>query len=414
MVGRARRDCCWCDGPVIVDGAKIAFDNIIAGEITTFLVAGSSRFEPSNPRFFFNRSERAETTAPNEKVTEEAKEASPRRLFISTESADRGLNSSVMDGTKEASPASSNDPSGPNNPSSDDNNNAGQGLRKKMKRKSLNPERDAYIDSLHSWLQTMSSCQYYQSIAMASFMASTLNSFQTTGHGATRVSEVNPNQARQNLPAQEHLFKLPSLWRRFAAGALDCLILLILKSIVTFIAIDYFGLIGLDRIDLTLFPLQALNHSAEGAVAFASSLLLSQELDEQAYELYKVAFELTSEILIIELIHRLITIVYETYFLASNLFPNRIATGAATPGKLLMNLRVVSCTSLEEVQVNNEDLIKVSPAREIGFWSSLLRSVIKNFSSLFFLPASLIVFISAHNRAPYDVVCRCVVVETRS
>lgn len=301
--------------------------------------------------------------------------------------------------------------------SSDGNNNGASASSKKhVSRKSFNPERDAYIDTLHSWLRTVSSCQYYQSMAMASLMASTISPVPVNSQGTTRPNDsTNSQQQRQQDQTQGQLFKLPSLWRRFAAGALDYLFLLIVKLVATFIAVDYFELIDLSRIDLSLFDfnLQALNQSAGGAAALASSLLLSNELDDHLYDVYKVAFELTSEILIIELIHRVIVIIYETFFLASNLFPGRIRFGAATPGKLLLGLRVVSCTFLEEVYIGNEELIKVFPAQEIGFWSSLLRSVIKNFSSLFFLPASLTVFISNHNRTAYDVVCRCIVVEAR-
>lgn len=317
--------------------------------------------------------------------------------------------------------ASNGSPSSQKGPidSSDGNNNSGSPNRRTgVNSKSLNPERDAYIDTLHSWLQTVSSCQYYQSITMASLMASTMSPISISTLGtAPRTSATNESTTSNGQTqdqSQGQLFKLPSLWRRFAAGALDYLILLIVKLLVTFIAVDYFELIDLSKIDLSIFDLNLQTFNQSAGVALASSLFLYNDLDDHdLYDVYKVAFELTSEILIIELIHRVLVIIYETIFLSNNLFTNRIRFGAATPGKLLLNLRVVSCTSLEEVYIGNEELIKVFPAQEIGFWPSLLRSVIKNFSSLFFLPASLTVFISNHNRTAYDVVCRCIVVEAR-
>lgn len=44
-------------------------------------------------------------------------------------------------------------------------------------------------------------------------------------------------------------------------------------------------------------------------------------------------------------------------------------------------------------------------------FSAFIRSVIKNFSMAFFFPVCLTVFFFQHNRAAYDVISNCAVVE---
>ncbi len=42
-------------------------------------------------------------------------------------------------------------------------------------------------------------------------------------------------------------YKVPALWKRFAAEFIDFLVLFLLKIIVTFVAVDWFSIIDLDR-----------------------------------------------------------------------------------------------------------------------------------------------------------------------
>ena len=185
---------------------------------------------------------------------------------------------------------------------------------------------------------------------------------------------------------------------------IDFMVLLVIKIIVTFIAIEYFNVIDLSKFDFSL--LDAID-SGEGTT-------LSEDIDAALSDAYRLAFELTSEILVIESIHRVIVVVYETVFLMRSFFQRRsqrVSYGGATPGKFVMGLRVVSCTSVTEFVAEGVSFYQVTPGREIGFGWSLLRAMVKNFSSVFFLPASLTVLISRHNRAAYDIVCRSQVVE---
>lgn len=290
--------------------------------------------------------------------------------------------------------------------------------------------KDEYITQLSQWT-SFKVMKMYQDFLSASMMASTLMC-AASNPGITASNNTNSNRVNNNnnvvnngmftlfanpmvIPVvqqnQEVVHKLPRIWKRIAAEGFDFLFLLILKLIATFIAIDYFEIIDLSKFDLSLLEFNLLESSN-------GTGLDDEDLDAAFHEAYRLAIELTSEIIIIESIHRVIVIVYETIFLMSNMFtaprPGRVTTtlGASTPGKYIMGLKVVSCYRIEDV-LSQEDgkFVRVTPSGDIGFWYSLLRSIIKNFSAVFFIPASLTMFVTKHNRAAYDFACRCIVIE---
>lgn len=232
-----------------------------------------------------------------------------------------------------------------------------------------------YCQALNQW---MLQCYYLQCLQQLSCPLITLGAVgqstpATTG-STTRpfatASQVNAAAAGNERPAANdtsRVFALPKIWKRCVAELVDFLFLLVLKVMVTYIAIDYFDLVDLAKYEINLL--------------------------EEEFDAYQLAYELTSEILIIESIHRLLVIMFETLCLARSTGANHV--GGATPGKALMGLRVISCTHLEDL---GNGTIRVTPAQDIGFMWALLRALIKNLSSIFFLPASLTIFVSTHNR----------------
>nr|CAD7600661.1 unnamed protein product [Timema genevievae] len=56
---------------------------------------------------------------------------------------------------------------------------------------------------------------------------------------------------------------------------------------------------------------------------------------------YNAAMKITSEIIVLEIIHRIIVFIYEGYFLQRQVGIQHM--GGATPGKIYMGLRVVKC-----------------------------------------------------------------------
>ncbi len=57
----------------------------------------------------------------------------------------------------------------------------------------------------------------------------------------------NQQQQQQQQPPRWEEYRLPPLWKRFAAEFIDFLFLVILKITITFMAVDWFDLIDLDR-----------------------------------------------------------------------------------------------------------------------------------------------------------------------
>lgn len=83
--------------------------------------------------------------------------------------------------------------------------------------------------------------------------------------------------------------------------------------------------------------------------------------------------------------------------------------GGATPGKSFMGLRVVGC--MQVIQGGAPDIVRVSPATTLGFVSSFGRAILKNLVLAFLFPVCFPLFFNKFNRAGYDLICRCIVVE---
>ena len=87
------------------------------------------------------------------------------------------------------------------------------------------------------------------------------------------------------------------MWKRIVAEVLDFLILFVLKIMITFIAVDAFDLVDLENYDLP--------------VAFD---LLNLDPDNLKLD-YNFAVQLTQEILLLELVHRLMSEVNQHHIL---------------------------------------------------------------------------------------------------
>jgi len=182
-----------------------------------------------------------------------------------------------------------------------------------------------------------------------------------------------------------NIFTIPPVWKRIAAEILDFLILFVLKVMITFIAVDFFELVDLDNYE---FPLDLLNMDPENV-----------KLD------YNLAIQFTQEILILELIHRLVVCVFEA--LCTHRGPLGLP-GGATPGKVIMGLKIVKCKQVTPLGLNR---VKVAPAADLGLGWAIVRSVLKNFSLAFFFPVCFSLMFLPYSRTLYDVMSRSIVVE---
>ena len=75
----------------------------------------------------------------------------------------------------------------------------------------------------------------------------------TSSSRPTQESTQQSTQATPPTPELEwHEFTLPPLWKRVVAEIIDFFILFILKLVITFVAVDWFSLVDLDRLVLIL------------------------------------------------------------------------------------------------------------------------------------------------------------------
>ncbi|XP_032529170.1 protein FAM8A1 isoform X2 [Danaus plexippus] len=267
-------------------------------------------------------------------------------------------------------------------------------------------EREAYFQALRLWIQQ---AQMYQNISTCfPYYMMTLQGLQ---NNTTNVPLLNNNYQfhGQNFPFQVPIqarppgdnqaqpepfspaeiiarhggyeYVIPPLYKRMIAEFIDFLLLFILKLIVTCIAVDLFGLIDLDKFDFYKFS--------------------------EAYDDYKYALELTTELLFLEIIYRALVCVFEAFCLSSSVG----RTGGATPGKALLGLRVVTASAIIPVEGRPRETVLLHPGKPLSFLLALTRSLIKNFLITLLFPLCLILFVFRHNRTGYDLACGVLVVE---
>ncbi|KAJ0182296.1 hypothetical protein K1T71_001665 [Dendrolimus kikuchii] len=268
-------------------------------------------------------------------------------------------------------------------------------------------EREAYFQALRLWIQQ---AQIYQNISTC--FPYYVMTFQGLQNNPTNVPLLNNNyqfQGQQipfhmpNIPPRivpepqpqiENLtpaeviarhggyeYVIPPLYKRFLSEFIDFMLLFILKLVVTFIAVDMFELIDLNKFDFYKFS--------------------------EHYDDYKYAMELTSDILFLEFIYRILVCIYEAFCLCGNIG----RTGGATPGKALLGLRVVTATAVIPVENRPRQTVLLYPGRPLTFPVALLRSLMKNSLISLLFPLCVVLFVFRYNRTAYDLLCSVIVVE---
>lgn len=180
------------------------------------------------------------------------------------------------------------------------------------------------------------------------------------------------------------IFTIPPVWKRVAAETIDFFILIVLKVMITFIAVDFFELVDLDQYQL---PLDLLS-------------LNPDKLD------VRLALQFTQEILVLELVHRMVVCLFEA--LCTHRGPPGMP-GGATPGKVIMGLRIIRCNQVTPLGGSR---VRVLPASDLGLGWAAVRSILKNFSLAFFFPVCFSLLFLPYSRTLYDVMARSIVVES--
>ncbi|XP_055955223.1 protein FAM8A1 isoform X1 [Patella vulgata] len=193
---------------------------------------------------------------------------------------------------------------------------------------------------------------------------------------ATPSNNVHSNNT--SAPVNGVLYRVPTFWRRVAAELIDFTLLFYIKLLVTLFVMKRWGHMY-DSIDY-------------------QELFTMEEMD------YDKAFAITSEVIAMEIINRLLITIFETLCLRHGIG----TVGGATPGKRLLGLKLISG---EQIVDQGNGTVLVSPATDVGWLCAFVRSSIKNFTIAFFLPACLTLFFHSHNRTVYDVITKTIVVQ---
>ncbi|XP_046618127.1 protein FAM8A1 isoform X1 [Neodiprion virginianus] len=300
------------------------------------------------------------------------------------------------------------------NKSSEDRNPNESATQPQNTETSAVKERSEYFEKLEKWLQEAYVCQsvaamfpYYVMSTQMLNPTTGVNPFQqvpsnagfATASNVQANADVNSPETNEGLrlrrpqdtagiprpPGAEGFeYRIPPLWKRFFAEFIDFMVLFFLKLSITFIAVDFFDFIDIERYDLDMIQ-------------------KNLRID------YEMALEMTSGILILELIHRIIVCIFEALWLQHGI---NGCIGGATPGKIVMGLRVVQCRNVTPIErPDGSDLVFITPGTDLGFPLSLGRSIVKNLILAFLFPISFALFFFRFNRTGYDLVCNSIVIE---
>ncbi|XP_034248741.1 protein FAM8A1 [Thrips palmi] len=192
-----------------------------------------------------------------------------------------------------------------------------------------------------------------------------------------------PNRSPANLLGGIR-YKVPPYWKRLCAEIVDSGITFILKLIITFVFVHIFKLIDLDK-----YSIEMLQQNVQSLT-------------------YKVALEMTSQLLVLELVNRVVVCLLEAYWLRGG---EGGRVGGSTPGKNLFGLRVVLCYHASPIPGQPNEIVAVTPGTDLGWGWSLIRALSKNLFLTLIYPLCFAFFFFKFNRLGYDVLSHSIVVE---
>ncbi|XP_050426875.1 protein FAM8A1-like [Adelges cooleyi] len=252
-------------------------------------------------------------------------------------------------------------------------------------KKSSKERREEYFNHLRSWLATVNSYQVFynhlQKETLQSIQQPKPPKIATPHQNVPRQASAQQTEVDRNHYFNGYTCRVPSLWKRLAAEFIDFILLSLVKFLVAYLAIDSL------EINFTKY----------------NSIIMQDDFNVD----YDTAVEMTSELLFLEVTHRLVVCLYEIYWLQSgNSFE-----GGATIGKMLLNITVVNAEKIYHLRGQPPHVIVLSPGGDLGWQQALLRSLTKNFIFAFLFPLPFISATANQNRCAYDIICNSMVVE---
>jgi len=249
----------------------------------------------------------------------------------------------------------------------------------------------AYSKEVYEWLQQAYQAQALQ-MGFYTFLSQQASLAVTQQQQAGGVEQTRPlgnplivTNTPTSQQSEQRIYTVPPIWKRIVAELLDICILFTLKVIITFTAVDFFEVINLDNYDF-------LNVAGNENINI-------ETLD------YNAAIQFTSELIVLELVHRLVVCIFEA--LCTHRGQGGII-GGATPGKVMMGLKIVKC---DQIVIMGGTRVLVSPGNNLGIWWALLRSFLKNLSLAVFFPICFCLLFLQNSRTLHDVLSRSIVVE---
>lgn len=101
-------------------------------------------------------------------------------------------------------------------------------------------------------------------------------------------------------------YRIPPLWKRFAAEFIDSAMLFLLKFCITYIAIDVFDFMYVYMLENVFFQICFISH-----IFIYRNIEDLDVLEVNLHLDYKMALEITYGLLILETIHRVIVCIFE-------------------------------------------------------------------------------------------------------
>ncbi|XP_076802769.1 protein FAM8A1-like [Clavelina lepadiformis] len=220
-----------------------------------------------------------------------------------------------------------------------------------------------------------------------------------------------PQPVRQSQPQQTAVgttnrfqdFRIASMSRRAVAEIADFSFLLIFKTVTLLMMLYCFNLDfsfvvhsnGL--LDVKFVKIISQGEFEKLLDEDSLNELLTNETEDGDH-LLAVDNHLTI-MLIITCVYRLISLLYEWFC---------IWCWESTPGKSIFGIKVVSCNNALSTRVT--DIVSVYPGTPVSGYNSFLRSLIKNLSIAFLIPAFATAFFYPHRRTSYDIMTNTIVI----
>ncbi|VDL78302.1 unnamed protein product [Nippostrongylus brasiliensis] len=172
---------------------------------------------------------------------------------------------------------------------------------------------------------------------------------------------------------------LASYVRRFFAEFIDFIFAFFIKLLIIFYLVE------MEVIDLSRFD-----------------KLLGNEADLQTL------VDVTQELFPLELLGKLLCSLLEALCISQSFLPRY---SGQTPGKYLMHVRVIDCSSVSYIAGGSPNSVRVTGVVSVPFKAALLRSILKNVLINSLVPFSTVAFAFNHNRAIYDLLAGTIVIE---